>query len=127
MYPYKDLLGLGDGVASLAAKREEQIRRDRVRGRTTSGEHPVPDRSGQARSEQGRPVSDSVPSGSRRDRLDYLAEDGAEGVALPERASDVPFPSEQFRSEPWTSSLGTLPAESAERERGDASSTLPPP
>jgi hypothetical protein len=105
----------------LAAKREEQIRRDRAHGRTTSGEHAVPDRSGQT-----RPVSDSVPSGSRLDRLDYLAEPGlaedGEGVALPERASDVPFP-----SEPWTSSLGTLPAESSDRERGDASSTLPPP
>ena len=104
MYPYKDLLGLGRRSRSLAAKREEQIRRER--SPATSGERAAQvrseqsrseqSRSEQSRSEQGRPVSDSVPSGSRLDRLDYLAEPGlaedGEGVALPERASDVPFP-----------------------------------
>jgi hypothetical protein len=96
----------------LAAKREEQIRRVGRRARTTSEQRPA----------QGRPISASVPAGSILDRLGYVSDDTLDDAALPERASDVPFP-----SEPWSSTLGTLPAESAERERGDTSSTMPPP
>lgn len=66
----------------MAAKREEYVRRERGDKRSTSGERPLVQPSGAARSdgervgarrtEGGRPISDSVPSGSILDRLGYV-------------------------------------------------------
>lgn len=123
----------------MAAKREEYVRRERRDERGTSGQRPLVrseiEPEGARHSPSGRPISDSVPSGSILDRLGYIPSGAVISHARPERRRQAPQPGEATTADEldiapatvrdtWSSSLhpGSSPPLAPERE--DA--TTPP-
>jgi hypothetical protein len=125
----------------LAAKREEYVRRERGDERGTSGQRPLVRPEGEAegarRSPSGRPISDSVPSGSILDRLGYMPSGAVISRARPERrpppatgdlsaSDDAEAPSAPATvRDTWSSSLA--PASNAPPGSRVEDATTPPP
>lgn len=125
----------------MAAKREEYVRRERRDERSTSGQRPLVrsdvEPEGARHSPSGRPISDSVPSGSILDRLGYMPSGAVISRARPERRRQVPEAGEaattdqlEFELAPptvrdtWSSSLHPASSPPLVPEAEDA--TTPP-